>query len=91
MPTTDQDMHRPRYHFTAPSGWINDPNGVGFYQGRYHLFYQYNPDAPKWDRIQWGHASSADLVQWRDEPVALVPTPGERGVYEAARPAARTG
>ena len=77
MPTTDQDMYRPRYHFTAPSGWINDPNGVGFYQGRYHLFYQYNPDAPKWDRIQWGHASSADLVQWRDEPVALVPTPGD--------------
>ena len=71
------DPHRPRYHFTAPSGWINDPNGVGFWQGRYHVFYQYNPDAPRWDRIQWGHASSADLLQWHDEPTALVPSPGD--------------
>jgi len=68
--------HRPRYHYTAPRGWLNDPNGVGFHAGRYHLFYQFNPAAPRWGDIQWGHASSADLLTWRDEPVALVPSPG---------------
>lgn len=71
------DRHRPRYHLTAPSGWINDPNGVGFHHGRYHVFYQYNPDAPRWDCVHWGHASSADLVHWRDEPIALAPSPGD--------------
>lgn len=71
-----EDLHRPRYHFTAPANWINDPNGLCFHGGRYHLFYQYNPNAAKWGDIHWGHASSADLVQWRDEPLALAPSPG---------------
>ena len=70
------DLHRPSYHFTAPRQWINDPNGLCFHDGRYHLYYQYNPGAAKWGDIHWGHASSADLVAWRDEPVALAPTPG---------------
>jgi beta-fructofuranosidase len=70
------DLHRPRFHFTAPTNWINDPNGVCFHAGRYHLYYQYNPNAAKWGDIHWGHASSADLVHWRDEPIALAPTPG---------------
>lgn len=69
-------MHRPRFHFTAQTNWINDPNGVCFHDGRYHLYYQYNPNAAKWGDIHWGHASSADLAHWRDEPVALAPTPG---------------
>ncbi len=69
-------MHRPRYHFTAPHHWINDPNGLCFHAGRYHLYYQYNPNANRWGDIHWGHASSADLVTWRDEPLALAPTPG---------------
>ena len=73
---TSSDLHRPRYHFTAPSHWINDPNGVCFHDGRYHLYYQYNPTASKWGNIHWGHASSADLVQWQDEPIALAPSPG---------------
>lgn len=68
--------HRPRYHFTAPQHWINDPNGVCFHAGRYHLYYQYNPHAAKWGDIHWGHASSADLVTWRDEPLALAPSAG---------------
>lgn len=70
------DLHRPSYHFTAPRQWINDPNGLCFHDGRYHLYYQYNPGAAKWGDIHWGHATSADLVAWRDEPVALAPTPG---------------
>lgn len=71
------DPHRPRYHFTAPTNWINDPNGVCFHGGRWHLFYQYNPHAARWGTIHWGHASSADLVHWRDEPIALAPSPGD--------------
>lgn len=70
------DMHRPRYHFTAPTNWINDPNGLCFHEGRCHLYYQYNPNAARWGDIHWGHASSADLVHWRDEPIALAPSPG---------------
>ncbi|GHJ91589.1 glycosyl hydrolase family 32 [Streptomyces sp. NE5-10] len=68
-----RDPHRPRYHFTSPGGWLNDPNGLTHWNGVYHLFYQYNPLAPAHHRIHWGHATSTDLVTWTDEPVALVP------------------
>ncbi|MFH9242074.1 glycoside hydrolase family 32 protein [Streptomyces anulatus] len=67
------DPHRPRFHFTAPGGWLNDPNGLTHRDGVYHLFYQYNPLAAAHHRIHWGHATSHDLVTWTDEPVALVP------------------
>jgi beta-fructofuranosidase len=70
------DLHRPRSHFTAARHWINDPNGVGFHAGRWHLYYQHNPGAAHWGDMHWGHATSADLVTWRDEPIALAPTPG---------------
>lgn len=69
----DQDPQRPRFHFVAPGGWLNDPNGMCQREGVYHLFYQYNPHAPVHHRIHWGHATSRDLVTWTDEPVALVP------------------
>lgn len=72
----NSDPHRPRYHFTAPTNWINDPNGACFHGGRYHLYYQYNPNAAKWGDIHWGHATSTDLAHWQDEPVALAPSPG---------------
>lgn len=72
----ERDEHRPRFHVVAPAGWLNDPNGVGQWDGVYHLFYQYNPVAPVHDRIHWGHLTSRDLVTWTDEPVALVPGPG---------------
>src|SRR5438270_14066279 len=78
------DPHRPRYHFLPPSNWMNDPNGLIQWNGAYHLFYQYNPFAPVWGSIHWGHAVSADLVHWRDLPIALAPTPGsadEFGVF----------
>ncbi len=67
------DRHRPRYHFLPPANWMNDPNGPIWFDGRYHLFYQYNPNEAKWGDIHWGHAVSADLVHWEDWPVALAP------------------
>jgi beta-fructofuranosidase len=69
------DHHRPRYHFAPPAHWLNDPNGVIQYGGTYHVFYQYNPGGPFHGTIHWGHATSEDLVHWRDEPVALSPDP----------------
>jgi beta-fructofuranosidase len=78
------DTHRPQYHFLPPSNWMNDPNGLIQWRGQYHLFYQYNPYAPVWGSIHWGHAISDDLVHWRDLPIALAPTPGgvdEYGVF----------
>lgn len=64
---------RPKLHFTPQAHWMNDPNGMVFYKGVYHLFYQYYPGASVWGPMHWGHASSTDLVQWRHEPVALFP------------------
>lgn len=74
--TNWSDVYRPRFHFTAAKNWINDPNGVCYHDGKYHLYYQYNPNAAKWGGIHWGHATSTDLAYWQDEPLALTPTPG---------------
>ena len=68
------DPHRPRFHFTAPTNWLNDPNGIFHHQGRYHLHYQHNPQAAKWGTIHWGQATSTDRVHWQDEPLALSPS-----------------
>lgn len=70
------DPHRPRFHFVSPGGWLNDPNGLTQWGDTYHLFYQYNPDSTRHDRIHWGHAVSKDLVHWHDEPIALTPGDG---------------
>ncbi|MBP6787946.1 MAG: glycoside hydrolase family 32 protein [Candidatus Promineofilum sp.] len=70
------DPLRPIYHFLPPANWMNDPNGFIQWQGRYHLFYQYNPAGPFHADIHWGHATSADLVRWEHRPLALAPTPG---------------
>ncbi len=70
------DPHRPLYHYVNPEGPHNDPNGLCFWQGRWHLFYQVNP--PEDPRQHWGHAVSDDLVHWRDLPYAIYPNPEER-------------
>jgi beta-fructofuranosidase len=68
------EPHRPLYHFVAPANWMNDPNGAFLWKGKYHLFYQYNPNGPFWGTIHWGHAVSEDLVHWEDQPIALAPS-----------------
>ena len=70
------DPHRPLYHFLSPANWMNDPNGTIYWKGKYHLFYQYNPNGAFHGTMHWGHASSEDLVHWTDLPIALAPTPG---------------
>lgn len=65
--------HRHLFHAMPPQGWMNDPNGFVYFSGRYHLFYQYNPFAPKWDLMHWGHCQSDDLIHWSHLPPALVP------------------
>jgi fructan beta-fructosidase len=67
------EKYRPQIHFTPKTGWMNDPNGMVFYNGTYHLMYQYNPDSTVWGPMHWGHATSKDLIHWEHRPIALYP------------------
>ncbi len=67
------ELYRPQIHFTPPAHWMNDPNGMVYNDGIYHLFYQYYPDSTVWGPMHWGHAISTDLIHWKHQPIALYP------------------
>ena len=70
------DPQRPSYHALPPRAWTNEPHGLIYWGGQYHLFYQKNPNGPYWGHINWGHMTSPDLYRWTEMPVALTPEPG---------------
>jgi len=71
-----QDPLRPQFHLLPRRNWMNDPNGPIFWNGNYHMFFQYNPNAAVWGDMHWAHAVSPDMIHWQHLPVALSPTPG---------------
>src|SRR5207342_718086 len=67
------EQYRPQIHFSPKAHWMNDPNGMVYYNGIYHLFFQYYPDSTVWGPMHWGHATSNDLAHWEHHPIALYP------------------
>ncbi|ULO05782.1 glycoside hydrolase family 32 protein [Paenibacillus sp. 19GGS1-52] len=80
-----QDDYRLQYHVMPEAGWMNDPNGLIYFKGEYHLFYQHHPYSDKWGPMHWGHVTSKDLLHWKHLPIALAPTEpyelGQSGGY----------
>ncbi|MCY9783234.1 glycoside hydrolase family 32 protein [Nocardiopsis sp. EMB25] len=68
---TADHPHRPQLHFTPAENWMNDPNGLVHHDGRYHLYFQYNPEGDQWGNMSWGHATSPDLIHWEQQPLAI--------------------
>jgi fructan beta-fructosidase len=68
-----KELYRPQIHFTPSKNWINDPNGLVYYNGVYHLYFQFNPEGNEWGNMSWGHATSPDLIHWEEQPVAIPP------------------
>ena len=85
VPELGQLMMRPAIHFTPPRNWLNDPHGICWADGKYHLFYQHNPAGKDWaPGIVWGHATSSDLLHWHHQPVALAPYQDEAGCWSGS-------
>ncbi|EGK7611317.1 glycoside hydrolase family 32 protein, partial [Escherichia coli] len=63
----------PHFHLAPPAGWMNDPNGLIWFNDRYHAFYQHHPMSEHWGPMHWGHATSDDMIHWQHEPIALAP------------------
>ena len=78
-PAEYNQTYRPQFHYTPQKNWMNDPNGLVYYKGVYHLFYQYNPQGSQWGNMGWGHATSKDLVHWDEQPVAIPQTFNSEG------------
>ncbi len=68
-----RELWRPQIHYTPAKNWINDPNGLVYLNGTWHMYYQYNPSGEAWGNMSWGHATSTDLFHWKEQPVALTP------------------
>lgn len=71
--STEVEKYRPSFHFSPKAYWMNDPNGMVYYKGVYHLFFQYHPGGTTWGPMHWGHATSKDMINWREKPIALYP------------------
>ena len=69
--TTNREKFRPAYHHTPLYGWMNDPNGMFYKDGVWHLYYQYNPYGSMWENMTWGHSTSRDLIHWEAQPAAI--------------------
>ena len=70
---SEEEMYRPNFHFTPKENWMNDPNGMFFYNEYYHLYFQYYPEGNKWGPMHWGHAISTDMISWKEQPIAIYP------------------
>jgi fructan beta-fructosidase len=70
---SNEDLYRPNFHFSPKKGWMNDPNGMFYYNGYYHLYFQHYPDSTTWGPMHWGHAISTDMVTWKEQPIAIYP------------------
>jgi len=78
------EKYRPQFHFSSRRGWLNDPNGMIYYKGEYHLYYQHNPVGLPWGNMTWGHAVSKDMVHWKELPKVLFPDPATGTCYSGA-------